>query len=209
MSIPPPFNMNFTDGWYPSYPSLPPPVQLGYPTILPPLQPEDPIFLSTLQNWTSQSRIQSPPSKSPNQPSTDPGSGTVTPAPKTHPTEPTNYADLLRLYLTIKKDVSFKVTHPKQEKPTAPWVLRALTMLDHAECVAEAHLDLISSSDGEIQASQDQHSKMRDSAPFVLVGGSVKNMMKVNRHDEEGVRILQERVKALEKFTMDMDALSQ
>lgn len=64
MSIPPPFNMNFTDGWYPPYPSLPPPVQLGYPTILPPLQPEDPIFLSTLQNWTSQSRIQSPPSKS-------------------------------------------------------------------------------------------------------------------------------------------------
>ncbi|KAE8318349.1 hypothetical protein BDV41DRAFT_571824 [Aspergillus transmontanensis] len=201
--------MDFTDGWYPPYPSSLPPMQPEDPTILPPVQPEDPIFLSTLQNWTSPSRIQFPPPNSQKQPSTYPGSGTVTPAPKTQPTEPTNYAGLLRQYLTIKKDVSSKVTLPKQDETTAPWVLHALTMLDHAERVAEAHLDLISSGDGEIQASQDQQSRMRDSAPFLLVVGSVKNMMKVNRHDEEGVRILRERVKALERFTMDMDALLQ
>ncbi|KAB8223828.1 hypothetical protein BDV33DRAFT_200192 [Aspergillus novoparasiticus] len=201
--------MDFTDGWYPPYPSFLPPLQPEYPTFLPPVQTGYPTFLPTPQDWTLLSRIQPPPSNSQKQPSINPDSGTVTSAPKIQPTEQTDYADLLRLYLTTKKDVSSKFTLPKQEETTAPWVLHALAMLDHAERVAEAHLDLISSGDGENQASQDQQSRMRDSAPFVLVVGSVKNMMKVNRHDEEGVRILRERVKALERFTMDMDALLQ
>ncbi|OGM44172.1 hypothetical protein ABOM_007004 [Aspergillus bombycis] len=142
------------------------------------------------------------------QPSTASDSHTITPAPKTQPTEPTNYADLLQLYLKIKTDVSSKFTLPKQEETTAPWVFQALTLLDHAENAAEAHLELVEALESEIRVLRDLRDRMKESAPFHSAVVSAENLMKDNRHDEEGVRIVQERVKTLERLSsMDADVM--
>ncbi|KAE8164660.1 hypothetical protein BDV40DRAFT_298225 [Aspergillus tamarii] len=188
--------MNSTHDYYRPYPGYPPAAQSEYQT-----------FPSTPQNWTPPSRIQLPSPSSERQPSTEPDSRTITPAPKTQPTEPTKYADLLRLYLTIKKDVSSKFTLPNQEETTASWVFQALMLLDHAECVAEAHLAFVESLEREIRALRDLLDRMRDAAPFESAVASVKNLMEDNRHDEEGVKIVQERVEALDRFSTDMAVL--
>ncbi|KAB8255832.1 hypothetical protein BDV32DRAFT_153862 [Aspergillus pseudonomiae] len=163
--------------------------------------------LPTPRNWTPPSSVMQFDPSSHKQPSTASDSHTVTPAPKTQPTEPTNYADLLQLYLKIKTDVSSKFTLPKQEETTAPWVFQALTLLDHAENAAEAHLELVEALEGEIRVLRDLRDRMKQSAAYNTAVASAKNLIDVHRHDEEGVRIVQERVKALERFSMDADVL--
>ncbi|KAE8354857.1 hypothetical protein BDV28DRAFT_146672 [Aspergillus coremiiformis] len=150
--------------------------------------------------WTPTSTMLDSSPKPPHEkrPSPAPESNHTGPPFKKQCMEPANYADLLQLYERVKRDLTSRYSFPEQESTRAPWVAQVLLLLDHANDASDAHRDMIRSMEDELLRLGDLLKRIKDTAPLVLAIASAEHMMRVNDHDVEGKKIVQDRINRLE-----------